>query len=70
MWRDIFIHNSENILKVLDDFSINLDEMKKKIKEKNRKKLLKIFNSTKDLRKDIIKAGQDTTKADFGRKKS
>ena len=70
MWRDIFIHNSENILKVLDDFSINLDEIKKKIKEKNENELLKIFNSTKDLRKEIIKAGQDTTKADFGRKKS
>ena len=33
MWRDIFIDNSENILKVLDSFSKNLDEMKKAIQK-------------------------------------
>ena len=44
MWRDIFIDNSENILKVLDDFSINLDEMKKAIKDKNGEKLIKLFS--------------------------
>ena len=34
MWRDIFIDNSENILKTLDKFSNNLEELKKAIKEK------------------------------------
>ena len=70
MWRDIFIDNSENILKVLDKFSKNLDELKEAIKEKNSKKLLEIFSSTKEIRKEIIKAGQDTEKPDFGRKKN
>ncbi|MBA1339362.1 MAG: prephenate dehydrogenase/cyclohexadieny/prephenate dehydrogenase [Pelagibacterales bacterium] len=70
MWRDIFIDNSENILKILDKFSHNLDEMKMAIREKNGEKLIKIFSSTKDIRKEIIKAGQDTEKPDFGRKKS
>jgi cyclohexadieny/prephenate dehydrogenase len=70
MWRDIFIDNSENILKVLDDFSTNLEEMKKAIKDKNGEKLIKIFTETKDVRKEIIKAGQDTEKTDFGRKKN
>ena len=70
MWRDIFIDNSENILKVLDSFSENLEEMKKAIREKNSDKLIQIFSSTKDIRKEIIKAGQDTDKPDFGRKKS
>tara|TARA_B100000965_G_scaffold394128_1_gene405916 strand:+ start:814 stop:1719 length:906 start_codon:yes stop_codon:yes gene_type:complete len=70
MWRDIFIDNSENILKVLDSFTDNLDEMKKAIREKNSNKLIEIFSSTKDIRKDIIKAGQDTEKPDFGRKKN
>jgi len=69
MWRDVFIDNSDNIIKVLDNFSENLEEMKKAIKEKNRDKLIKIFTSTKDIRKEIIKAGQDTEKPDFGRKK-
>ena len=69
MWRDIFIDNSENILKTLDDFSKNLDQMKKAIKEKKIDKLMEIFNSTKEVRKEIIKVGQDTNKPDFGRKK-
>ena len=70
MWRDIFIDNSDNILKVLDSFSDNLDQMKKAIKEKNGDKLLEIFSATKKFRKEIIQAGQDTEKPDFGRKKT
>ncbi|OUV59942.1 MAG: cyclohexadienyl dehydrogenase [Candidatus Pelagibacter sp. TMED128] len=68
MWRDIFIDNSENILKVLDNFSENLEEIKKAIQSKNSKKLNNIFSSTRKLRKDIIKAGQETDKPNFGRK--
>ena len=70
MWRDIFIDNSENILKALDNFSENLEEMKKAIREKNGNKLLNIFTSTKEVRKEIIKAGQDTKKSNFGRKEN
>jgi len=67
MWRDIFIDNSENILKVLDNYSKNLDEIKEAIKSKNGEKLMTIFSSTKRIRKEIIEAGQDTSKPDFGR---
>ena len=70
MWRDIFIDNSENILKILDDFSKNIDDFKKAIVEKNGDKLLKMFSSTKNVRKEIIKAGQDVATPDFGRKKN
>jgi len=68
MWRDIFIDNSENILKVLDNFSENLEEIKKAIQSKNSEKLNNIFSSTRKLRKEIIKAGQETEKPNFGRK--
>jgi cyclohexadieny/prephenate dehydrogenase len=68
MWRDIFIDNSENILKVLDSLSKNLDEIKKAIQSKNGEKLVNIFSSTKKVRKEIIKAGQDTEEPGFGRK--
>ena len=68
MWRDIFIDNSENILKVLDNFSENLEEIKQAIKSKNSDKLNSIFSSTRKLRKEIIKAGQETDKPNFGRK--
>ena len=68
MWKDIFIDNSDNILKVLDNYSKNLNEIKEAIKNKDSKKLLDIFSSTKKVRKEIIKAGQDTDKPGFGRK--
>ena len=70
MWRDIFIDNSENILKVLNKFSDSLEELKKAIASKNLEGLNKIFASTKEIRKEIVKAGQDTAKPDFGRKKN
>ncbi len=68
MWKDIFIDNSDNILKVLDNYSKNLNEIKDAIKNKDSKKLLNIFLSTKKVRKEIIEAGQDTDKPGFGRK--
>ena len=68
MWKDIFIDNSGNILKVLDNYSKNLNEIKDAIKNKDSKKLLEIFSSTKKVRKEIIEAGQDTDKPGFGRK--
>ena len=68
MWKDTFIDNSENILKVLDNYSKNLNEIKEAIKNKDSKKLLEIFASTKKIRKEIIDAGQYTDKPAFGRK--
>ena len=68
MWRDIFIQNRENTSKMIDKFIENLKDLKKGIKNKNEKKLEKIFAETKKIRKEIIKAGQDIGKPDFGRK--
>ena len=69
MWRDIFLDNSANLSKGIDNFIEKLNELKKAINDKNGDKLYQIFNSTKEIRKEIIKAGQDTNKPDFGRKK-
>ena len=68
MWKDIFVNNSSLIIEAIDKFSESLDEFKKAIKEKNSEKLLEIFEKSKEFRKSIIKAGQDTDKPDFGRK--
>jgi cyclohexadieny/prephenate dehydrogenase len=69
MWRDIFLDNSENISKGIDSYIEKLNELKKALNDKNGDKLYQIFNSTREVRKDIIKAGQDTSKPNFGRKK-
>jgi cyclohexadieny/prephenate dehydrogenase len=70
MWRDIFLDNSENVSKGIDDFIERLNELKKAVNDKNGDKLFQIFNSTKEVRKEIIKAGQETNKPDFGRTKN
>ena len=68
MWRDIFIQNRKNTSKMIDKFIENLKNLKVVIKNKNKDKLEKIFTKTKKIRKDIIEAGQDISKPDFGRK--
>jgi len=70
MWRDIFVQNKENTSKMIDKFIKNLIDLKKAIKSKNEKKLEKIFKKTKKIRKEIIEAGQDIGKPDFGRKQN
>ena len=68
MWKDIFIDNSDLIIDGINDFSKSLDEFKKAIAEKDSKKLLEIFEKSREFREAIIKAGQDTDEPDFGRK--
>jgi cyclohexadieny/prephenate dehydrogenase len=68
MWRDVFIQNKKNTTEVIDKFIKNLEDLKEAIKNEDKKKLEEIFTKTKKIRKDIIKAGQDVSKPDFGRK--
>jgi len=68
MWRDVFIQNKKNTSKMIDKFIKNLEELKKAIENEDGKKLEQIFTKTKKIRKDIVKAGQDVEKPDFGRK--
>jgi cyclohexadieny/prephenate dehydrogenase len=68
MWKDIFLDNSENLLKDLEQFSKELEHLKLLIKEKQASKLLNLFNATKKVREQIVEAGQDTDKPGFGRK--
>ena len=68
MWRDIFIQNRKNTTKMIDQFIVNLKDLRKAIKNKNEEKLEKIFVKTKKIRKEIIEAGQDISRPDFGRK--
>ena len=68
MWRDVFIQNKKNTSKMIDKFIKNLEDLKKAIENEDGKKLEQIFTKTKKIRKDIVEAGQDVEKPDFGRK--
>jgi len=67
MWRDIFIQNKKNTLKDIEKFIANLEDLKNAIENDDGKKLEEIFIKTKKIRKEIVKAGQDVSKPDFGR---
>jgi len=68
MWRDVFIQNKKNTSNMIDNFIVNLKDLKKAIENEDGKKLEEIFIKTKKIRKEIIKAGQDVGEPDFGRK--
>ena len=68
MWRDVFIQNKKNTSKMIDQFIKNLEDLKKAIESEDGKKLEQIFTKTKKIRQDIVEAGQDVEKPDFGRK--
>ena len=53
---------------MIDQFIENLEDLKKAIESEDGKKLEQIFTKTKKIRQEIVKAGQDISKPDFGRK--
>ena len=52
---------------MIDKFVENLEILKKAIENEDEKKLEEIFTKTKKIRKQIVHAGQDVKKPDFGR---
>ena len=58
MWRDIFIHNSDAVLEMLQRFNEDLSDLQKAIRKKDGKKLHSFFSRTRSIRKKIIDAGQ------------
>ena len=53
---------------MIDQFIENLENLKQAIENEDGKKLEEIFTKTKKIRKDIVRAGQDVEKPDFGGK--
>ena len=68
MWKDVFIQNKKNTSNMIDNFITNLEDLKKAIENEDGNKLEEIFTKTRKIRKEIVKAGQDVSKPDFGRK--
>ena len=68
MWKDIFLNNHKNITKGIDLFINNMRQIKKLINTKNEKKLIKIMQESKKIRKKIVSSKQDVNLPDFGRR--
>lgn len=67
MWRDVFLNNSDAVLEVVDRFIEDLSALKRAIRWGDGDQLFTQFSKTRDIRRKIVDAGQDTDKADFGR---
>ena len=67
MWRDVFLNNKDAVLEMLGRFSEDLTELQKAIRYGDGDKLYRMFADARAIHHDIIEAGQDTAKPDFGR---
>jgi cyclohexadieny/prephenate dehydrogenase len=68
MWRDVFLSNKDAVLDVLQRFTEDLTALQRAIRWGDGDALEALFTRTRDVRRTIIDAGQDTCDADFGRK--
>ena len=59
MWKDIFLNNKINLLKITKEFEKSLNLIKNYIKKNNSKKLQEIFLKAKKIRKLIEKEKQE-----------
>lgn len=70
MWRDIFLHNRESVLEVLDRFSGGLEKLRAALEAGDGAYLHDLFSKTREVRRSIVEAGQDIAAPDFGRRGS
>ena len=58
MWRDVFLNNKDAVLEVLQRFTEDLSALQKAIRKGDGEYLYRHFSDTRDIRRDIIEAGQ------------
>ncbi len=67
MWRDVFLNNKEATLEILGRFTEELFSLQRAIRTGDGDMLFDYFTRTRDIRRGILEAGQDTDAPDFGR---
>jgi cyclohexadieny/prephenate dehydrogenase len=67
MWRDVFLTNKEATLDILGRFTEELFALQRAIRMGDGALLHDYFTRTREIRRGIIEAGQDTSAPDFGR---
>lgn len=67
MWRDIFVANKEAVLETLGRFTEDLQALSRAIRWGESDKLFELFSRTRDIRRGIIAAGQESAEPNFGR---
>ena len=67
MWRDVFLANKDATLEILGRFTEELFALQRAIRRGDGAHLHDYFTRTRQIRRGIIEAGQDTDAPDFGR---
>ena len=67
MWRDVFLHNKDAVLEMLGRFSEDLSQLQRAVRWGDGDLLLEHFTKTREIRRGIIEAGQETDLPNFGR---
>lgn len=67
-WRDVFLNNREAVIEMLGRFTEDLIALQRAIRWREGDALLELFTRTRDIRRGIIAAGQETADPDFGRR--
>jgi cyclohexadieny/prephenate dehydrogenase len=67
MWRDVFLHNREAVLEMMDRFLTDLALMREAIKAGDGETMFDLFSRTRAIRRGIVELGQDDARPDFGR---
>jgi cyclohexadieny/prephenate dehydrogenase len=67
MWRDVFLHNKDAVLEMLGRFSEDLSQLQRAVRNGDGDLLFDHFTKTRDIRRGIIDAGQETDLPNFGR---
>jgi cyclohexadieny/prephenate dehydrogenase len=67
MWRDVFLHNRDAVLDMLDSFLTDLALMREAIRAGDGQTMFDLFTRTREIRRSIVALGQDDARPDFGR---
>ena len=69
MWRDVFLTNKDAVLEILGRFTEDLQALSRAIRWGEGDKLFELFTRTREIRRGIIAAGQESADPNFGRDK-
>ena len=67
MWRDVFLMNKDAVLEILGRFTEDLQALSRAIRWGEGDKLYDLFSRTRDIRRSVIAAGQESAEPNFGR---
>jgi cyclohexadieny/prephenate dehydrogenase len=67
MWRDVFLTNRDAVLEMLGRFMEDLSQLQRAVRVGDGPGMEALFTRTREIRRSIITAGQETAAADFGR---